>query len=245
MADDTLTFAMGGRVEIGQFQRGITRFQQLVSALTGNTEVKWVVDDLQPGSVVTTLRGEAEDVGVVEKIVREYDSVGKALESGESLRYGRPVKQAAEAIKELAKAVEYVRFETPTSDYTILGDTKDPRHLALSVSIGAISGRVQTLSNRGGLRFNLYDTIHDKAVSCYLLPGQEGLMRQAWGRRARVSGQVSRERNSDRPVAIRKILDIEILEDVAPGSYRTARGSVPWQPGYELPEQAIRQLRDG
>ena len=245
MANDTLTFAMGGRVEVGQFQQGITLFQRLVAALTHRSEVSWVVEDLQPGSATTTLRGEADDIAKVEKIVRDYDSIGKALEVGEPLHYHRSVNQAAEAIKTLAQSVEYVRFETPTGDYTIFGDGKARPHRTFSVSIGAISGRVQTLSNRGSLRFNLYDTVHDRAVACYLQPGQEELMRQAWGRRARVSGKVSRESNSDRPVAIRQILDIEILEDIAPGSYWSAQGAVPWQPGDEMPEDVIRRLRDG
>ena len=244
MANDTLTFAMGGRVEIKQFQEGITRFQQLVSALTGTTGVSWVVEDLQPGSAVTTLRGEADVPSEVEKIVHDYDSIGKALERRESLQYNQRVNRAAEAIRVVAQSVEYVRFETPTGDYTIVGNGTAAPDRDLVVSIGAITGRVQTLSNRGGLRFNLYDTIHDKAVGCYLQPGQEELMREAWGRRARVSGRVSRESDSGRPVAIRQILDIELLADVAPGSYRLARGAVPWQPGDEMPEDTIRRLRD-
>ena len=235
---------MGGRVEIGQFQLGITRFQQLVAALTGSTGVRWVIEDLQPGSAVTTLRGEAEDIAEVETIVRDYESIGKALTLGEPLTYDRPVNQAAEAVKVFAESVEYVRFETPTADYVIFGNGTAPPHRTLSVSISAISGSVQTLSNRRSLRFTMYDTVHDKAVACYLQPGQEELMREAWGRRARVSGRVSRESDSGLPVAIRQILDIDILEDVASGSYRLARGTVPWQPGDEMPEDGTRRLRD-
>ena len=231
-------------MEIGQFQQGITRFQQLVAALTPRTGVSWVVEDLQPGSAVITLHGEADAPSKVEKIVYDYDSIGKALELQESLPYNQRVNRAAEAINVVARSVEYVRFETPTSDHTIFGNGTARPHRTLSVSIGAISGRVQTLSNRGSLRFNLYDTVHYKAVACYLQQGQEELMREAWGRRARVSGRVSRESDSGLPLAIRQILDIEILEDVSPGSYRLARGAVPWQEGDEKPEDVIRRLRD-
>ena len=69
-------------------------------------------------------------------------------------------------------------------------------------------------------------------------------MREVWGRRVRVSGQVSRETTSGLPKAIRQILDVEILEEVAPGSYRLARGAVSRQPGDEMPEDTIRRLRD-
>ena len=245
MADDTLTFAMGGRVEIGQFQEGITRFQRLVAALTPRAGVKWVIEDLQPGSAVVTLRAETNAPAKVKKIVEAYGGIGKALESREPLHYNKRVKQAAESIKILADSLEYVRFETPLCDYTISKTGTAPVHRTFSVSIGAISGRVQTLSNRGSLRFNLYDTVLDKSISCYLQPGQEELMREAWGRRVRVSGQVSRETTSGLPKAIRQILGIEILEEVAPGSYRLAKGAVPRQLGEEMPEDIIRRLRDG
>ncbi len=244
MAGHTLTFEMGGRVEMGQFQQGIAHFTQLVAALTQGTGVRWVIEDLHPGSAVVTLRGEAEDAAKVERIVGEYDSIGRALERREDLHYSLEVNRAAQAVSNLANTFEYVRFETLSGDYTISGNGAEPPHRALAVSIGAISGRVQTLSNRGSLRFSLYDTVHDKAVGCYLQPGQEESMREAWGRLARVSGSVSRERDSGRPVAVRQILDFEILKDIAPGSYRLARGAVPWKPGDQMPEDVIRQLRD-
>ena len=244
MAGDTLTFEMGGRVEVGQFQQGIAQFNQLVAALTQGTGVRWVIDDLHPGSAVVTLRGEGEDSAKVEGIIVEYDNIGRALEHREELNYNTEVVRAARGISSLAHAVDYVRFETLSGDYTISGNGAQMPRRSLAVSVGAITGRVQTLSNRGSLRFNLYDTVHDKAVGCYLRPGQEESMREAWGRRARVSGWVSRESDSGRPVAIRQIQGIEILEDVAPGSYRLARGAVPWKPGDEMPEEVIRRLRD-
>ncbi len=51
-----------------------------------------MVEDLQPGSAITTLRGEAKDAAKIEKIVHDYDSIGKALELREPLHYGQPVK---------------------------------------------------------------------------------------------------------------------------------------------------------
>lgn len=244
MANDTLTFALGGRVEIEDFERGIVLLRRLVSALAHGIGVTWVIEDLQLGSAVTTLRGEAEDPTKVEQIVKDYADIGNALEHQDVLQYNRRVTQAANAIKELAHSVEYVRFETPEDDHTIYGNGVASSQRSLSTSIGAVTGRVQTLSNRGSLRFNLYDTVHDKAVSCYLQQGQEELMREAWGRRARVGGTISREQPLGRPVAIRRILDVELLEDVAPGSYRLARGAVRWQAGDKMPEDIIRQLRD-
>ena len=244
MTYNTLTFAMGGRVDIGQFQQGITRFQRLVSALTANSGVEWIVDDLQTGSAVATLRGEGQDAAEIEKIIRAYNDIGEALELREPIPLSSRVSQAVDGIKSLAQSVEYIRFETSDGDYTISGSGGIPQRRATFAGIGAISGRIQTLTNRGSLRFNLYDTIHDKAVACYLRQGQEELMREAWGLLARVSGTVSRETASGRPVAVRQILEVAVLAESVPGTYRDARGAVPWQPGDMMPEDVIRQLRD-
>ena len=246
MAKDTLTFELGGRVEIKDLENGVIAFRRLVSALTPPKErVAWVVEDLQPGSTVATLRGESDNPSIVEQAVEDYGNIGGLLARHEELPlYGRQVVKAANAIIALTRTADYVRFETPDGDHMIYGNGWIPANSTPSVSIGAITGRIQTLSNRGGLRFNLYDTVHDKAVACYLSSGQESLMREAWGRRARVSGRVSREATTGRPIAIRHILDVEILEDIKPGSYKSARGAVPWKMGDKMAEEVIRELRD-
>ena len=113
-----------------------------------------------------------------------------------------------------------------------------------SVSIGAITGRVQTLSSRAGLSFNLYDTVHDRSVTCYLKSGQEEVMREVWGNWATVVGTVSRESVTGKPISIRNIKKVERLDEVRHGAYQQARGAVPWQAGDMLPEEAIRLLRD-
>ena len=246
MAKTTLTFELAGRVEVRDLADGITAFQRLIDALTPKKAgVSWVVEDLQPGSAATTLRGEADDISKVEQIVQDYENIGRALARHEDLStYNKQVTGAANAIRHLALTVEYVRFETPDEDHVIYSNGEAYAEVAPKVSIGAITGRVQTLSNRAGLRVNLYDAVQDKAVACYLAPGQEDLMREAWDRRARVSGSVSREATTGRPIAVRQIMRIEILEDILPGSYKHARGAVPWKPEYKKPEEIVRQLRD-
>ena len=65
MSKNTLTFELGGRIELKSLEAGVTAFRRLVSALTpSNERVAWVVEDLQPGSAVTTLRGEADNPAV-------------------------------------------------------------------------------------------------------------------------------------------------------------------------------------
>ena len=244
MSKSTLTFELGGQVDIRRLEEGVIVFRRLISALTAGAAITWVVEDLHLGSAVTTVRGEADDLTTVEKIVEKYGEIGKALERRETPLQSYQVNQAADAVRNLAASVEYVRFETPDADYTIYGNGQAACQPATTSAIGAVTGRVQTLSNRAGLRFNLYDTVHDKAVACYLAQGQEELMREVWGRPARVSGRVSREVATGRPIAVRQIASVELLQETAPGSYRLAKGAVPWQEGDPLPEEVIRRLRD-
>ena len=246
MAKNTLTFELGGRVEITEFVNGIAAFRRLVVALTPrNAGVAWVVEDLQPGSALVTLRGESDDPVVVERIVDDYERIGAALSWHEDPpQLSRRALSASHAVRDLSGAADYVRFETPDIEHTIYRNGHNSNRAAARVSIGAITGTIQTLSNRGGLRFNLYDTLHDKAVACYLALGQEEMMREAWGQRARVSGKISREASTGRPTAIRNIMSVTMLQDVEPGSYRRARGAISRPPGAILAEEAIRRLRD-
>lgn len=101
---------------------------------------------------------------------------------------------------------------------------------------------MQTLSSRGGLRFTLYDLLHDKAVSCYLAEGYEEIMRDLWGKIATVEGLVTRDPLSGRPLAVRQITTVTPKPDL-PISYRDARGAAPSLTGL-LPEHPIRRLRD-
>ena len=246
MPGDTLTFELGGEVNIDDLENGVARFRRLVSALATGVSVIWVVEDLNIGSATITIRAESSDDAGVERVLKEYASVGHSLAEGEPLQYVQSnVTKAAHEIALLAETHEYVRFETPYTDYMIYGSgTALRKPDSPRSAIGVVTGTVQTLSNRSGLTFNLYDTIHDKSVRCYLKPGQEELMREAWGRWTRVTGTVSREADSGRPISIRDILKVELLEEATPGSYQLAKGAVPWRPGDMTPEEAVRRVRD-
>ena len=246
MAKDTLTFELGGQVDLKDFVAGIRVFQRLVSAITPRSVgVVWEVADLHPGSASTTIQGVAGSPSAIEKIVADYGQIGAALARRENpKRYNKQVERAVDAIKNLNHSIEYIRFETPDNDFTVYRNGDDRAKPTPTVSLGAVTGRVQTLSNRVGLRFNLYDTVHDKAVGCYLASDQEELIRHAWGRWATVAGKVSREPLTGRPIAIRQITALETLSEAAPGAYREARGILPRQPGDPLPEDVIRKMRD-
>jgi hypothetical protein len=263
-SDNLLTFMLEGEVELESFARALAEFNKLIAQLSieAGGEIDWTLDDLVYSSAVTVIRGKSKEPQRVERVVKDYVSIGRALQRNQPIGRSSAIVRPAKAIGRMigrAKGVKAVRFETAHEEAIISQPPKRIQRLKpaiISVSgqlvlaeaaidepqgaYGAIDGVVQTLTNRYGLRFTLYDSLHDRAVSCYLQPGQEEMMRDNWGRRCAVEGWVTRDPNDGHPVAIRRVTRVTPIEE---GDYRQARGVLPMQGGL-LPEQVIRQLRD-
>ena len=251
MPNDSITIVLEGRVVLHDFAEAITGFQGLLSELTKavaeQSDVEWALIGLEPGSATVTARGESQDRAAVENIAHAYLAVGRSLEAGDQIPYGNMVRRHAGRIVGLLNGqITGVRFQTLEDDAIVRErDQARGRVAILATAYGALEGRVQALSSRQGLRFTLYDALFDRAVSCYLQEGGEENMREAWGRRATVSGIVSRDTESGQPVSVRKVTEITILQDSVPGQYRRARAIRPLGPDELLPEDYVRRVRDG
>lgn len=258
MRTETITLVLDGDVSLAEFARAIAGLRTLLNNLSrevgGGAEIQWNVDDLERGSTIASFRGAAKKPNQqpeVAKVVRAYGEVGLALEKRLQMPYSLSVARAADKIANIVNGrVESIRFETEEVDATI----RDPKtsadrsaNVPLPASItsyGAVEGRVQTLTNRGSLRFTLYDLLNDRAVSCYLKEGYEDMMRDAWGKLVTVEGIVSRDTFKGTPQTVRQITRVEPIAEAGPESYREARGIVPVGPDGLMPEDAIRRLRD-
>jgi len=257
---DTVTLALSGQdVPFGDFAKAIEGFYGLIKALSveaGGGNVDWIIYDLQISSAVATIKGIGQPDSI-EQVVHAYTDVGTALAERRPIPFSQKVHKAAMGLTTILKhRVEGIRFETAEREIIItrisegklgMNGKLETKFLPAvsrvpSSSFGCIDGRVQTLTNRGGLRFTLYDIFHDKAVSCYLKEGFESMMRDAWGKLASVAGLISRDPLTGRPLSVRQISDVIIRPEVT-GSYRDARGCSP--PATALSaEAAIRKLRD-
>lgn len=248
MGKDTITLTLNGEIDLHRFATAVSNLEVLIQGLSkekGAENIRWVIHDLQTSSAMATVRGESDILEEVERVVNAYEDVGQSLQAGERPDYSETVVKAANAITAvLGNKVTSVRFETPDREFTVASRPGIAIESVIMKSFGAIEGRVQTLTNRKGLRFVLFDTLHDRAISCYLSEGQEERMRELWGKRAIVEGEVSREKDTGRPLAIRHIADIKALEEIQRGSYLRARAVAPRKPGAPLAEVIIRQLRD-
>ena len=248
MINNTMTLALNGDVSIKAFASAIASFNSLIEALSselGAEGVEWFVDDLAKSSAIATVRGESQIPDKVEQVVSGFASVGRALETGTTIQFSRTVRKHAQAISDILDSnVTSIRFETAEEDITISG-----LNIALSPkgarpAYGAVEGRIQTLTNRSSLRFTLFDSLHDRAVSCYWEEGLENVMREAWGKRAIVEGLIARDPITGRPTSVRGISNIHFPDDVGK-DYRDARGIVSVPDGAPPPEDIIRRLRDG
>jgi hypothetical protein len=207
--------------------------------------ISWIVADLEVSSALATARAVGANgyqPEQVEAVVRDYLAVGRALQGTQPLTFSDTVNREARALtKVLGDGVTTIRFETAEADAAVQAVADVPPAVVIPPAYGAVEGRVQTLTSRAGLRFTLYDTLYDRAVSCYLAEGFEDIMRDAWGHRAVVEGLVTRDPDSGRPLAVRQVTGVELLSELPPGGYRKLRGI---SPSSLRAEEAIRRLRD-
>lgn len=249
MRDKTLTLALEGEITSTQFAQAMTNLDNLVRAITAevgaNRDVKWVVDDLQKSSAVATLRAVTDSPEKADQAIQVYEQVGQALSDGLPVPFSKKIDDSARALVGiLGGGITSIKLETASLDRLITSAPPARAARAISDAYGAVEGRIQTLTNRASLRFILYDTLHDKGVSCYLDEGQEERMRGLWGKMAVVEGLVSRSPESGRPLTIRNITRIERTTEEPEGDYTRAIGIISIPEGAPMPEEIIRRMRD-
>lgn len=251
---ETVTLALDGDIPLAAFADAVGSFNDLINRITrdvASSEVDWSVIQLDVSSTIVTALGRSSEPADVERVVSAYDDVGRRLAEGELLPdYAvRPVDRLLDLLN---GRVQELRFETAKSDWFILrrpepqfAPTLPPAEWIKGArAVGAVQGRIQTLSSRGGLRFTLYDSIHDKAVSCYLTEGQEEMMRGLWGELATVEGLIQRDPETRRPRSIRQIRQVQRVDERERWDWRRARGASPQNLGGRSAEEAIRKVRD-
>jgi hypothetical protein len=250
MGTNTITLSLSGEVTLQDLQKAMDGLRQLVYALSSeiaaNMPIEWYVEELSAGSALATFRGDSPDEEVLDSIVQAYGLVGTSLEKAEPIPYSSRVKKGAHEITRLVDGrISAIRFETAVTQATITAAArKGLPSPGLEFSQGLVKGLVQTLTSRGSLRFTLYDSIFDRAVSCYLNQGQEEIMRGSWGNFVHVSGRVGREPERGRPVVVRDITDVRVITVIEPGAYRRARAALRERATDEPAEETLRQLRD-
>jgi hypothetical protein len=255
--DGSVTLALGGTVSLSAFAKAVRSFQDLLGGLTSEVSpeahIDWVLAGLDYGSAVTTAQAvplDEQSERFVPRVVDAYLEAAEAVAYGQStVRSPRILRLVSDLTGLIDGGIVEVRFETAEREAVFSEPLpgvgpKAPSRPKPAKALGSIRGRVQTLHARGGLRFTLYDAVNDKAVSCYLTSGQEEMMRGVWGHLAEVEGMVSRDPLSDRPLSVRQVSSIVVIDEGDRDGFLRARGVVS-QPADAPPSEAvIRKLRD-
>ena len=108
--------------------------------------------------------------------------------------------------------------------------------------LGTISGRVQPIETGNDDCFRLYDPL--AFVDCFIEAALVDVVRGMEGEYVIVAGLLARSPSTGRPLTVQNVFSIERVTPDAPGSYRRARGALPWRPGNPLPEDGIRRISD-
>ena len=252
---DTLTLSLEGEVRLGDWAVAVRGLQEMIDGLaaelSSEQELVWIVDDLQASSAIATIRGVGPREAV-HRVVRGYERVGESLHLNKAIPFGPGVSVPANRVVQLINGnISSVRLETAARDYTVLPSDRRTREskgdqdpaLAPNEAWGMIEGRIQTVTTRGSFRFTIFDSVFDRAVSCYLRPDYpRDEMRDVWDKVACVEGWISRHPDTGRPQTVRRIRSIAVV--AAPGDFRSARGVLTFDP-HRRPEDEIRRLRDG
>lgn len=250
MPTATATLVLDGAPTVGDYAVGVASLRDMLAALTTQmgqgASIEWVIDTLEASSAITTVRGVSADMAAVDRVATAYLGVGRQLR--DRMPLSEPVASPARRlIGVITDRVPSIRFETADDDVTISAvEHTDERRGGVTEfppTYGAVEGRVQTITNRGTLRFTLYDLVHDKAVSCYLAPGYEDVMTNTWGHVAVVEGVVKRDSRTGRPITVRRVTRVDEVNEGVVGQWRQARGVLAGLRD-EPAEQTIRRLRD-
>jgi hypothetical protein len=255
MSNNTITLTLEGDVSLAAFSEATVSLSELLNglnmAVAAEDKIIWTVDDLQYGSTLLATRGETTDgtQRPVLRVVTEFERTVGALAAGRTL----PIASLTAPAHRLRRVVQrpVTTMVIVTEEATFQIDAQD--HVVAAAppvaspwppAYGSVTGVIHTLSDRGRLRFTLYDSLTDRAVTCFLSEGQQDMMRGAWGKTAIVEGVVDREPASGRPRAVRNVTRVVALPDMATDTWTRARGVIPWEAGDELPEDVIRRWRD-
>ena len=251
MSEDHVRFHFGGELTIGQLSDAFACFSQVLDSLreSHSADVRWVLTGLDHGSVAAVARAVPLDDDALRRVPAmcdNYIDAAQRVQNGDADR-AFPLHRHMHDLLALADETHPVTIQTDGRKVVVEASVAPLVHSVVGqpaedpMSLGTVRGRVETLSRRKGLRFNLYELTTDAAVTCYMDRDFEGKMRGVWGHVADVTGTVRRDARTDRPVWIRRVTSVEPVEEGDPEGYRGARGVLK---SSEPAEVLVRRMRD-
>lgn len=202
------------------FARGVRSFFAVLSSFTDEIDdtVAWRVQ-VKAGSNLVGVWPKGVPTAAVGQIINSVEAGLVAIES-QTLDIDVFPEGALTPARDLAKL-----SAASDGDITVRVWTEKKPHALSARTIaqiddviggdveehGAVAGRVQTVSERGGAKFVIYDALTDDAVRCIVPPDKLPDALKAFGHRAEIYGLV-KYRPNGQPRRI-KVEDIVIFPD--------------------------------
>ncbi len=251
MAENALTLTLEGEVSLEDYADSLRNFSSLIEELSKEIgegiHIDWDISGLATGSAVTTIAGTAQVEGLVTRVAQAYITIGEHVAAGKPFPYSDRIANRVEELTGVIceDGVSGVIFSVNGQRAAIYEpfEISVPPPDALE-SVGTITGVVETVSVRGGVKATVYDPIFDKAIRCFLRKEDEQFIINALRHRVVIAGRITRDPETGRALRVRDVRSLKVVDPVAPGSYRKAAGAIPFDPDDDPPEVQIRRMRD-
>lgn len=250
--EKTLGLKLSGDITLDLFAIAIQEFSGLLEVLTeevaGLECFDWELEELGERNALIQVRALSEDIVIVDKTIRAFDEIAESLAAGKFIGFSPNVSKHAYALTSLIDGqIKEITLLTGFNVHTIARhvDQKSIEQQTPSfISWGTIKGHVTAISGRQKLQITLNDSLFDKAVVCSL--PQEFLSKAGewWDKEVLVTGRIYRDVETDRPIRIRDVIEVQVLDSQGIEAFEAVRGIMPHNPADELPETLIRRSRD-
>jgi hypothetical protein len=224
----------GDRISAEKLRSSIGAFygfiDEVASEVSGQRKpIRWIVR-VRKGSIV--LINEPEIIRelspnvtetIFESIKRGVDSLGKeavrpAYFSDRALEF---LQDLASIPKERTNGLEAISITVETKSYELTPHVIANVDSILGVyskALGSVEGRLSTLSERGGLKIIVYDSLSDKPIRCDITEELLFEATKAFGKRVYVYGLISYDKNGN-PKSIR-VQELKMFEkEKLPSAY--------------------------
>ena len=253
--DNELTLQLNGHPDMDEYASFVSNSRHLIKSLTSSVirghlrsanRVHWYPSRASiNGATTITYEAETQNPENFARVEEAFFHVGEALRYGDEIPYSSQVEQYALRLRKVVEGkddIESLVFMNEDKEAIVRPEVEQSGRAPVISTYDEIQGRIETISSRKGLRFILYDTHFDRAVTCYIDESKGELdLTQFFGKNVRVRGLVTRDPETDRPFKVRDIHQVVPVEPLK-YSWRDAEGVIQFTE--KSPERYVRSLRD-
>ncbi len=248
MAPDMIGLTIEGQaITLDTFATTMQCLRTLLTVLSREVAEKetivWHIVDLKAGSAMIYMQGESASPETIARTIRAYGTIAASLQVDAPIPYPPRIVRAATGLTKVIRGeVTGLRFEAEGCEFLINTPRGSDIGKGKTRALGIVRGRIETITSHRTHKLLLYDDLFGSPIDCLVTREQETLMRNAWNKRAQVSGEVIRDLRSGRVMAVHNIRDIRILLDPEPDALLHAQGILDL--GKYRAEELVRSLRD-